>query len=575
MHNKQWFYPLWALVAFWAWALHVATGFLDNLIAASSGKRSGIVGMLNSFTEGVLIGPIGRPLTVILLVMAGLGSMFWMYKKQGEAEETHDDAEPTQDKAKHSPKLKFSLEHREVARRSANVKRTEPVLVVEGWSAYMAAANEMTSERKAWLNEVLAVDSDVLRAYFLSRMEDEDTSGIYGRNDVTDEEYQKHREAMLAIVQRNAAAFEAAFGEDPLPLTMDLYTRLPARSGLPTPTAALRHLTAGFDAALDYGWMLSLIAQNPSLKSYNTTRYDWKQSVITQNALRMSDAQLSHAMQTVGKLIAAGASDARYKFENWYYYVVRAAVADNWPKHRDELIAVFSAGFTGRPQDHSNVLRLTEILLEETLLTREDIPELVEFDRISAKLDDVRASVFAELGEPLASAMEEVLDSGGGLLDTKRYPALRSLRKLSPERRGECFVQLVSTISGLHRHGLDHWEKLKREKGRYRLGLDHDPGYSVQPEMSFLFSELTRKEIVLPDRDETISAFMDLLPFLIYLQDQETLDLVLETAKQVPKGLTAKKLRAPLPKPKHHPFLPQFSAAIDDTMRSLSTSARS
>jgi hypothetical protein len=70
MQNKPWFYPLWALTAFWAWAFHVATGFLNNLISAHSGKRSAIIGMLDSFTNALLVGPLGRPLTVGLLIIA-------------------------------------------------------------------------------------------------------------------------------------------------------------------------------------------------------------------------------------------------------------------------------------------------------------------------------------------------------------------------------------------------------------------------------------------------------------------------------------------------------------------------
>src|SRR3954447_18156497 len=95
-------------------------------------------------------------------------------------------------------------------------------------------------------------------------------------------------------------------------------------------------------------------------------------------------------------------------------------------------------------------MKLTESLLLETPLAREDIPELVEFDRASADLDITRAAVFAELGDPLAVAMEATLDAGRGYLDTKRIPAFRTLRELSPERRGECLLQLISTISGLH-----------------------------------------------------------------------------------------------------------------------------
>ncbi|MBX9860270.1 MAG: hypothetical protein K2Y20_11860 [Sphingomonas sp.] len=82
MDRMPWFYPLWALVAFWAWAVHVATGFMDNLIHAHSGRRSGILGMLDSVTNALLVEPLGRPLTVGLLVIAGAGSAIWLYKGQ-------------------------------------------------------------------------------------------------------------------------------------------------------------------------------------------------------------------------------------------------------------------------------------------------------------------------------------------------------------------------------------------------------------------------------------------------------------------------------------------------------------
>jgi hypothetical protein len=80
MHRKTWFYPLWVLVAFWAWAFHVATGFLNNLILANSGKRSAIIGMLDSFTNGALVEPLGRPSAVVLLIVAGAALAVWLYR---------------------------------------------------------------------------------------------------------------------------------------------------------------------------------------------------------------------------------------------------------------------------------------------------------------------------------------------------------------------------------------------------------------------------------------------------------------------------------------------------------------
>jgi hypothetical protein len=84
MHNKPWFYPAWALLSFWFLALHTATGMLNNLIAAHSGKRSAIIGFLNAVIEGFLVVPLGRPLAVIVLVIAGAAIAYWMYPKQRE-----------------------------------------------------------------------------------------------------------------------------------------------------------------------------------------------------------------------------------------------------------------------------------------------------------------------------------------------------------------------------------------------------------------------------------------------------------------------------------------------------------
>jgi hypothetical protein len=396
------------------------------------------------------------------------------------------------------------------------------------------------------IEEVLAVDSEVLRAHFLSAMQDGDLDANV-------------RDA------RRREAFSAAFGDNPLPLTLDLYARLPARSRIPTPTADLRLLGAAFDAALTWGWQASLTGEEPVLRS---TNQGWNVRLAQHAAsLRLSDAQMSLATRTVGRLIAGGANSSDSKFERWYYFVVRAAAEDSWPKHRDALITMFSVGFndlTHKPQHHQ-VLTLTEDLLKETPLAREDIPGLAEFDQITAELDAVRASVFAELGEPLGQAMAEVLDSGGGVLDRDKFPGLRSLSELSPDQRGQSFAQLLVTITGLKRHGCDHWAKLKRHRGRYRLGLNHDPDYSILPEMSFLFLELTRKKLNIPDRDRTVSAFMDVLPLLIYLQDRKSVEVVLDTSTKAPHGETADKLRALVATPMDHPFH-KYRAAIEGTL---------
>ena len=72
MRRRPWFVALWAILASGLWAYHVATGFPGGLIAAHSGKRSGIMGVLNSLTEVMLVAPLGRPLVVKALVLAGV-----------------------------------------------------------------------------------------------------------------------------------------------------------------------------------------------------------------------------------------------------------------------------------------------------------------------------------------------------------------------------------------------------------------------------------------------------------------------------------------------------------------------
>jgi hypothetical protein len=80
MVKTPWFFALWAVFAFWAWAYHVASGFLNGLIAAESGKRSGIISVLNDVTEALLVAPLGRPLSVVLLILAGIGSAALVYR---------------------------------------------------------------------------------------------------------------------------------------------------------------------------------------------------------------------------------------------------------------------------------------------------------------------------------------------------------------------------------------------------------------------------------------------------------------------------------------------------------------
>jgi hypothetical protein len=89
MTKQPWFFALWALVAFWAWAVHVATGFMNNLITSGGGKRSAIVGALDNVTAALLVRPFGQTLSVVLLVAAGIGSAAWIYKWKSRAADDH------------------------------------------------------------------------------------------------------------------------------------------------------------------------------------------------------------------------------------------------------------------------------------------------------------------------------------------------------------------------------------------------------------------------------------------------------------------------------------------------------
>lgn len=229
-------------------------------------------------------------------------------------------------------------------------------------SANDASQSKPNETPKDMIADICRVDSQPLRDYFFSRMDDDDNASD--------------------IQSRRDAAFAAAFGDDPLPLTIDLYGRLLSRRGLPYAPPELRRLNAAFDDALRHGWKLSLAAHNHSLK--------------------FSDSDMSKALQTASALISSGVHNITDKIDHWYWYIVRSAAEDSWPKHRDNLIAMFDTCFAGRSNFHVNVAKLVESLLEETPLTRADVPKLAEFGDRSAELDSIRASIAAELGDSLA-----------------------------------------------------------------------------------------------------------------------------------------------------------------------------
>lgn len=415
-----------------------------------------------------------------------------------------------------------------------------PAPTVVPFKAYVAEDPNVTVKRL--LPTVLGIENKAVREFLVACAKDENQEWTAERR------------------ERHAAAMEAAIlTGDPLDVAIDLHARMPARRGLPNPEGELRRLNVTFDAI---------------------NRMAWK---LAGDEIQFNDVQLRKAIGAMGKLIASGLYNSTDKFDYHYWQIVRAAAADNWPKWKEPLVAAFSDAFTGHTFSHKNVTAIVEQLLKETELSPADIPELAAADDASAKLDAIRATISAELGEPFGAALLRVLDTGSSYIEPKNIPELDALRTLEPAERGIGFVKFLDVLTGLNRHGLTHWGQIEKEGGKYRFGINYQ---EMPVKFSFLFQQLTRRKIELPDADNTLARFCDLLPKLFFLKDRKVLELVLETMRQNPTGATAAKMRAFLnttPKSQSvngpngnalqmnvdvHPFR-EFRIEIEDTLRTL------
>lgn len=69
--KSRMFNAVWILAASVIWAAHVATGFLNSMISANSGRRSAILSMLNDVTEALLVRPLGTFVAATVIVSTG------------------------------------------------------------------------------------------------------------------------------------------------------------------------------------------------------------------------------------------------------------------------------------------------------------------------------------------------------------------------------------------------------------------------------------------------------------------------------------------------------------------------
>lgn len=372
-----------------------------------------------------------------------------------------------------------------------------PTPTVAPFKPYVAEDPSVTVKRL--LPTVLGIENKAVREFLVACAKDDNQEWTAERR------------------QHHAAAMEAAIlTGDPLDIALDLHVRMPARRGLPNPEGELRRLNVTFDVI---------------------SRMAWK---LAGDEIQFSDAQLRKAIAGMGKLIASGLDNSSDVFDYYYWHIVRAAAADNWPKWKEPLVAAFSDAFTGYSFSHKNVIAIVERLLKETDLAPADIPELAAADDASARLDAIRATISTELGEPFGVALLRVLDAGSGYLEPKNIPELDALRTLEPNERGTGFVKFLDVLTGLDRHGLTHWGQLEKERGKYRFGINYQ---EMPAKFSFLFQQLTRRKIGLPDADQTLARFCDLLPKMIYLKDRKILELVFETMRRNPTGATVAKMR--------------------------------
>lgn len=398
-------------------------------------------------------------------------------------------------------------------------KATVPSFRPGAWDA----TESMEARAKRLLPEVLGLDNPVVRQYLVDRARD-------------GSDWDAARRA------RDTAALDQALASgDPIEIALDLYARLPARRGLPNTEGELRRLNHAFDTVHQAAWRK--VGHEPAF----------------------TDAQLRKALTAMGALIASGVNDAMSPFEYHYRIIVQAAAADAWPKWKPALIAALSAGFGGDTMRFSDVVKLTEKLIEDTPLGAADIPELAAAAGEGARLDAIRAAVAAALHPAAADALFALLDGGTMMLHGK-IPETEALRELAPGERGAIFAQLVDVLANPARFGFTHWGQLQKQKGAYRFGVVYQ---ELPFQLGGLFLALTRRAIDLPDADTVLARLFCLLPNLSTRSDRKFLGLFLDTAKQHPAGRTAAALRAFIRDPgEHHPFR-EFRVEIEDAMRFL------
>lgn len=81
---RRWGLALFALAWFWLVALQVATGFLDQYLASNDTRRAGIVYVVDGLVDRFLVEPLGQPLAVGVLVIAGVIAFVFMLKFKKE-----------------------------------------------------------------------------------------------------------------------------------------------------------------------------------------------------------------------------------------------------------------------------------------------------------------------------------------------------------------------------------------------------------------------------------------------------------------------------------------------------------
>lgn len=57
--------------ACWLWALHLATGMFDRFFALENTKRVQLLATLDAVSRTLLVGPLGTPIAVVLMIAIG------------------------------------------------------------------------------------------------------------------------------------------------------------------------------------------------------------------------------------------------------------------------------------------------------------------------------------------------------------------------------------------------------------------------------------------------------------------------------------------------------------------------